>query len=60
MLTEPSLAIGAPMQRFEIEQGDAGLGWTDFDLLPDGRFLALVREVDASQAPLTVVTGWNR
>ena len=50
-----SLAIGAPVVRFEL----SALGWTDFAVLPDGPFLALVREIDGSLAPLTVMTGWN-
>ena len=55
-----TLTVGPPVELFELEQRSAGSGWTDFDVLPDGRFLALVREVDGAEAPLTVVTGWNR
>ena len=53
--TAPHLVVGAPDVRFELPV----LGWRDFDVLPDGGFLALVRETDGSQAPLTVITGWN-
>ena len=51
----PALAVGRPAVRFELP----ALGWRDFSVLPDGRFLALQREVDGATAPLTVITGWN-
>ncbi|HVS03082.1 MAG TPA: protein kinase [Thermoanaerobaculia bacterium] len=48
----PELTVGAPRLQFPLP----ALGWTAFDVAPDGRFLALVQELDSSQAPLTVVT----
>ena len=32
--------------------------WVDYDVAPDGRFLAIVPEVMANQQPLTVVLNW--
>ena len=33
--------------------------WLDFDVAPDGRFVAVVRESLGAQQPLTVVTDWR-
>ncbi|HVS61977.1 MAG TPA: protein kinase [Thermoanaerobaculia bacterium] len=52
----PVLQVGAPERRFELPP----LGWEDFEVLPDGGFLALVRATDGTKAPLTVITGWNQ
>ena len=54
--SEPGLEVGAPEVRFDLHE----LGWGAFDVLSDGRFVALVRERDGTREPLTVITGWNR
>jgi hypothetical protein len=33
-------------------------GWLDFDVAPDGRFLAHVPEVIAREQPVTVIVNW--
>ncbi|HEX4566451.1 MAG TPA: hypothetical protein VH138_07445 [Vicinamibacterales bacterium] len=33
--------------------------WSDFDVAPDGRFVAIVPESLAAQQPLTVVVNWR-
>jgi Tol biopolymer transport system component len=54
--TTPSLLVGHPIALF-------GLGgpqrWAGFDVLPDGRFLAMVSEISAGEQPLTVVLNWT-
>jgi hypothetical protein len=54
-VTAEPLEVGAQRELFEVN----GLGWIDFEVLADGRFLALVREVDGMAAPLTVIAGWR-
>ncbi len=33
--------------------------WSDFDVAPDGRFVAIVAESVGAQQPLTVVVNWR-
>jgi Tol biopolymer transport system component len=54
-VTAKPFGVGAQRDLFAL----TGLGWNDFEVLEDGRFLALVREVDAMTAPLTVIAGWR-
>ena len=54
-VTAEPLGVGAQRELFAT----TGLGWLDFDVLEDGRFLALVREVDGMTEPLTVIAGWR-
>jgi hypothetical protein len=55
--TTPTLQVGRPVALF-------GLGgvqrWAGFDVLPDGRFLAIISEIGASEQPLTVVLNWGQ
>jgi Tol biopolymer transport system component len=43
-----------------VPLGSAGAfsGWGDFDVAPDGRFLAVVRTRLAAQQPMTVIVNW--
>jgi Tol biopolymer transport system component len=53
--TSPSLQVGRPSELFRIP----GRGWwIDFAVARDGRFLAIVPEVEADEQPLTVVVNW--
>jgi len=33
--------------------------WRDFDLSPDGKFLAIVPQLTAAEQPFTVVLNWT-
>jgi eukaryotic-like serine/threonine-protein kinase len=52
--TTPTLAVLAQQRRFAIP----GLGWVDFEVAADGRFLAVVRDVDGRTESLSVTVGW--
>jgi Tol biopolymer transport system component len=54
--TAPSVEPGEPRVLFRLAPGP---GWKDFDVAPDGRFLAMVEEVSASAQPATVVVNWT-
>jgi len=54
--TAPSVEPGEPRTLFRLA---AGTGWRDFDVSPDGRFLAVVREVSGNAQPSTVVVNWT-
>jgi len=45
----PALQPGKPQTLFVI----GGKGWIDFDVAPDNRLLAVVKEVAAGEEPLT-------
>ena len=45
---------GAPVVVFTMP----GAGLTDYDVAPDGRFLAIVPETFANQQPMTVIVNW--
>jgi eukaryotic-like serine/threonine-protein kinase len=45
---------GAPAVVFKLP----GTPWTDYDVSPDRRFLAIVPETFASQQPMTVIVNW--
>jgi hypothetical protein len=51
-----SLELGAPRTLFALQ---GKYTWADYDVAPDGRFLAIVPEALASEQPLTVVMNWN-
>jgi eukaryotic-like serine/threonine-protein kinase len=53
--TAPSVEPGEPRALFHLASGP---GWKDFDVAPDGRFLAVVEEVSGSAQPATVVANW--
>jgi dipeptidyl aminopeptidase/acylaminoacyl peptidase len=53
--TSPSLEAGEPRPIFTLP----ALGWTAFDVAPDGRFLAAVPQVSAIASPLSVVLNWE-
>jgi serine/threonine protein kinase/Tol biopolymer transport system component len=53
--TAPSLQVGDPRPLFSLP----GEGWTDFDVAPDGRFLAAVRHMSDIASPLSVVVNWT-
>jgi hypothetical protein len=55
MTTSPRLEIGATRKLFPI----MGRPWKDFEVTPDGqRFLAIVPEKVADEAPLNVIANW--
>jgi Tol biopolymer transport system component len=54
--TAPSLHAGTPVPLFAL---DSARPWLEFDVTPDGRFVAVVSESRASQQPLTVVLSWT-
>ena len=45
---------GAPAALFTLP----GAGFANFDVSPDGRFLAIVPETFANQQPMTVIVNW--
>jgi hypothetical protein len=53
--SSPKLAVGTPSELFSL----SGRRWNSFDVAKDGRFLAIVTDVDASEQPLDVVVGWS-
>ena len=53
--TSPSLQAGTETPLFTLP----AKGWTAFDVAPDGRILAAVREVSNETSPLTVVANWT-
>jgi Tol biopolymer transport system component len=55
--TTPSLQVGRPTSLFGLVGG--AQRWAGFEVLPDGRFLAIVSEIVASEQPLTVVLNWT-
>ena len=54
--TIPSIEPGEPRALFHLARGAE---WQDFDVSPDGRFLAVVREVSGNAQPATVVVNWT-
>ncbi len=54
--TAPSVEPGEPRVLFRLAPGP---GWKDFDVAPDGRFLAMVEDVSSSAQPATVVVNWT-
>ncbi len=54
--TAPSVDPGEPRTLFRVP---AGTRWRDFDVSPDGRFLAVVMEVSGAAQPSTVVVNWT-
>ena len=54
--TAPSVEPGEPQALFRLAPGP---GWQDFDVAPDGRFLAVVEEVSGGAQPATVVVNWS-
>jgi len=51
----PSLRVGTAVPLFDLP----ALGWSAFDVAPDGRFLAVVQEVSDTTEPLTVALNWT-
>jgi Tol biopolymer transport system component len=49
-----TLEVGTPVTLFAVK----GHAWISFDVSADGRFLAVVPEVVATEQPLTVVLNW--
>jgi Tol biopolymer transport system component len=47
-------STGAPAVVFKLP----GASWTDYDVSPDRRFLAIVPETFANQQPMTVIVNW--
>ncbi|MDQ2979600.1 MAG: protein kinase [Acidobacteriota bacterium] len=54
--TTPSLEVGRAVTLFRFPQGKT---CKDFDLAPDGRFLAIVEEESGNAQPLTVAVNWT-
>ena len=52
--SDPVLAVSPPEVLFTLP----GLGWGGFAVHPDGRFLAVMQDVDARSAPLEVAVNW--
>ena len=51
----PSLELGKPETLFTLK----GKPWIDFDVAPDKRLLAVIREVVAEEQPLTARLHWS-
>jgi len=54
--TTPSLELGTPRPLFLLPGRRV---WKDYDVAPDGRFLAIVTDVRGDEQPLTVVLNWT-
>ena len=52
--TTPVLSVGTPVPLFELKRP-----WVAFDLSSTGRLLAIVRETNAAEQPLTAVVNWT-
>jgi len=52
--TVPVLSVGTPVPLFELKRP-----WVAFDLSSTGRLLAIVRETNAAEQPLTAVLNWT-
>ncbi len=52
--TKPALELGKAEPLFSLFSRQ----WIDFDIAPDGRFLAAIPEVVGSEQPLTARLGW--
>lgn len=50
----PSLVVSPPRPVLTVSSSP----WVDYDVTPDGRFLAIVPEVITGQQPLTVLFNW--
>ena len=51
----PTLELGKPETLFTLK----GKPWIDFDVAPDKRLLAVIREVVAEEQPLTARLHWS-
>ena len=54
--TTPTLELGRPRPLFTLTGRRV---WKDYDVAPDGRFLAIVTDVRGDEQPLTVVLNWT-
>jgi Tol biopolymer transport system component len=54
-----SMASGQPGRAQVLSDRAHSGAWSDFDVAPDGRFVAIVRESVGAQQPLTVVVNWR-
>jgi DNA-binding winged helix-turn-helix (wHTH) protein/Tol biopolymer transport system component len=53
--TDPRLEAATPRVLFTIP---SQYPWVDYDVAPDGRFLAIVPQVRSNERPLTVLLNW--
>ena len=53
--TNPVLDLGAPSTLFGVGKR----GWLDFEVAPDGRFLALIPALVANEQPLKAMMNWS-
>jgi hypothetical protein len=51
----PSLVVSQPRPVLVVSSSPP---WVDYDVTPDGKFLAIVPQAMASQQPLTVLLNW--
>jgi hypothetical protein len=54
MRTAPVVSVGTPAPLFELKRP-----WVAYDLSSTGRLLAIVRETNAAEQPLTAVLKWT-
>ncbi|MEP6767128.1 MAG: hypothetical protein ABJC61_00565, partial [Acidobacteriota bacterium] len=54
--TAPSLEVGRAVALFRLPQGN---DWRGFDVMPDGRILAIVEETSGSAQPATIAIHWT-
>ena len=52
--TQPSLSVGTPVPLFEMKRP-----WLGFEPSSNGRVLAIVQELTATEQPQTVVLNWT-
>jgi eukaryotic-like serine/threonine-protein kinase len=53
--TSPSLSIGVAVNVVPVPPDRA---WVDYDVAPDGRFVAIIPEVFGQRQPMTVIVNW--